>query len=165
MKESKTYLSETDPKMDLGMTVPEGYFEDFAKKMAGQLPFRSELDIPESKRPAATSQNKRWLKIRPYVYMAAMFAGAWCLLKMFTLMTATPDELSLDNYPNLSKAVSNEEFVNDYIYTISPNDVFMTLEENGELVIPDDLDTITIAPMLPAEPADMSKINKDQQTL
>ena len=52
---------------DAGFNVPEGYFADFAKKMAASLP---EKQIPAKRKPT------RWLRIRPYVYMAAMFAGA-----------------------------------------------------------------------------------------
>ena len=45
-----------------GYKVPEGYFEDFAKKMAASLP----------EREIKTEKATKWLRIRPYVYMAAM---------------------------------------------------------------------------------------------
>lgn len=96
-----------------GMTVPEGYFEDFAVKMAGQLPFREELDVPVANQ--SRPRNSRWLQIRPYVYMAAMFAGAWCLIKMFTLMSPPATEVSISDYPALSVALENEQFVDEYI--------------------------------------------------
>ena len=50
---------------DAGFNVPEGYFADFAKKMAASLP---EKQIPAKRKPT------RWLRIRPYVYMVY---GAW----------------------------------------------------------------------------------------
>ena len=43
---------------DAGFNVPEGYFADFAKKMAASLP---EKQIPAKRKPT------RWLRIRPYV--------------------------------------------------------------------------------------------------
>ena len=151
MIENKFDIEKHRPKGD-GMTVPEGYFEDFAVKMAGQLPFREELDVPEAR--SAKVVNTRWTKVRPYVYMAAMFAGAWCLLKMFSLMTANPEDLSLDSYPVLSKAVQNDEFVDENVFTLSPTDVYYELYEDSTLYIPDDLDSVEIGdlPHLPAEP-------------
>ena len=54
-----------------GMTVPDGYFADFAERMAGQLPQRPELAAMNVVAPPASL----WGKLRPYVSMAAMFAG------------------------------------------------------------------------------------------
>ena len=56
-----------------GMKVPEGYFADFTEKMVERLPER-EIPLPE--------QPTLWLRIRPWVYMAAMFAGVWLMMKM-----------------------------------------------------------------------------------
>lgn len=73
-----------------GFTVPEGYFDAFRKDMASRLsaePVRREA-------PALST----WQKIRPYVYLAAMFAGIWCMMKMFHTMS-TGSELTLDNLP------------------------------------------------------------------
>ena len=58
-----------------GMKVPENYFADFTEKMVESLPER-EFPMPE--------QPTLWLRVRPWVYMAAMFAGVWLMLKMFT---------------------------------------------------------------------------------
>lgn len=112
MKEAKNILDEISSKGE-GMTVPENYFENFALQMAGKLPYREVLDKPEV--AAAAPKNSRWMRLRPYVYMAAMFAGAWCLLKMFSLMTADPYDTNINNYPVLSNALENEQFVNDYV--------------------------------------------------
>lgn len=58
-----------------GMCVPEDYFADFTEKMVDSLPER-EIPLPE--------QPTLWLRVRPWVYMAAMFAGVWLMMKMFT---------------------------------------------------------------------------------
>lgn len=58
-----------------GMKVPEDYFADFTEKMVDRLPER-EIPLPE--------QPTLWLRVRPWVYMAAMFAGVWLMMKMFT---------------------------------------------------------------------------------
>lgn len=135
MKETKTDIIDNIARKGEGMTVPEGYFEDFAVKMATRLPFREELDTPLAQQKP---KNSTWLKFRPYVYLAAMFAGAWCLLKMFSLMSTTTDALNIENYPSLSNAIENEQFINDYIiddissYDLYDYDMLDSDRETGE---------------------------------
>lgn len=59
---------------DAGFKVPEGYFDDFAERLAEQLPEPTITPIV----PAT-----RWQRIRPFVYMAAMFVGIWLMMKIF----------------------------------------------------------------------------------
>lgn len=58
-----------------GFDVPEHYFADFSKNLMDSLP---EVKITEEVKPS------RWVRLRPYVYMAAMFAGIWCMMKVFS---------------------------------------------------------------------------------
>ena len=58
-----------------GMKVPGNYFADFTEKMTESLP---EREFPELVQPSL------WLRVRPWIYMAAMFAGIWLMMKMFT---------------------------------------------------------------------------------
>lgn len=92
-----------------GTTVPEGYFEDFASRMMATLPEREEIvESPAEKRTL-------WMRVRPYVYMAAMFAGVWTMMKMFDLMRpADATNLSIDSNPVLTAAISDDAFMNDY---------------------------------------------------
>lgn len=55
--------------------VPEGYFESFTSRMMESLP----------EYPAKPVQPKlsKWQRIKPYVYLAAMFAGIWCMMQIF----------------------------------------------------------------------------------
>lgn len=97
-----------------GMTVPEGYFDDFATRMEGMLPLNLEAEAPEK----AYAQQKRslWMRVRPYVYMAAMFAGVFCMTKMFGLMGETDSlDMRIDRNPVMIAALSNQEFVEDYL--------------------------------------------------
>ena len=73
MKQLPKILNDIDHRD--GMTVPEGYFADFASKMAQALP---EKNLAPENRKRST-----WMKIRPYAYMAAMFAGIWLMMQMF----------------------------------------------------------------------------------
>lgn len=71
MKEENSYIL-TKLGKDPGFKVPEHYFDDFNKRMAESLP---EVKItPVDARPSM------WVRVRPYVYMAAMFAGIWCMI-------------------------------------------------------------------------------------
>lgn len=93
-----------------GMTVPEGFFENFAAKMEAMLPER-----PEAEQPRRIEHRTTWQRIRPYVYMAAMFAGIWCMLKMFTMMGPGNIDLSIDKNHILTDALSDDNFVYEYI--------------------------------------------------
>lgn len=93
-----------------GMTVPEGFFEDFAAKIEAMLPER-----PEAEQPRRIEHRTTWQRVRPYVYMAAMFAGIWCMLKMFTMMGPGNIDLSIDKNHILTDALSDDNFVYEYI--------------------------------------------------
>lgn len=60
---------------EAGWRVPEGYFDSFRDNMLSSLPEKKEA-VREIK-PTA------WQRIKPYLYMAAMFAGIWVMMKMF----------------------------------------------------------------------------------
>lgn len=97
-----------------GYTVPEGYFDSVRSKILLNLPEYEEAK-PES--------ISRWRKIQPYIYMAAMFAGIWCMMKMFH-MISSPD-LSLDNPPE-SIALAMADADHSEWYAPSDNaEVFM----------------------------------------
>lgn len=57
--------------------------------------------------------------------MAAMFAGIWCMLKMFTLMSTSSVDLSIDNNKILTEALSDDNFIYDhFIDEINQNEIF-----------------------------------------
>ena len=72
MKDKDNILGKFDKKA--GFKVHNSYFEDFAKNLTNTLP---DVDITPVEKP------NTWLRVRPYVYMAAMFAGIWCMMKVF----------------------------------------------------------------------------------
>lgn len=73
---------------DAGFRVPDGYFEAVFAKVEKSLPERKVVEAPD---PSI------WQKVRPYIYLAAMFAGLSLMLKTFHTLTHT--DLSLDNVP------------------------------------------------------------------
>ena len=60
---------------EAGFKVPDGYFESFYKNMEESLPAYKEA--PKSADPTI------WQRVKPYIYMAAMFAGIWVMMKVF----------------------------------------------------------------------------------
>ena len=71
-------------KPSAGMTVPEGYFADFAERMSSQLPERPEAECVQA--PPAVADKSLWQKVRPYVYMAALIAGMLLMLLLFVML-------------------------------------------------------------------------------
>ena len=64
-----------------GFITPDNYFNDFAKNLAEKLP---EAAAPEEK-----EKPNLWVRVRPYVYMAAMFAGIFCMIQVFNLFNGS----------------------------------------------------------------------------
>lgn len=72
----RNILSQTDRRT--GMTVPDGYFEKFNENMIAMLP-----EQPWEQDPTPHVMKRSfWQRIRPYAYMAAMFAGIWLMMNM-----------------------------------------------------------------------------------
>lgn len=96
---------------DAGMSVPEGYFDQFAARMEAALPSRRQIEMhSEPQKPRSF-----WQAVRPYVYMAAMFAGIWCMLQMFHAISAKHDLTPMDKNPVLAGAFANDDFIYDFM--------------------------------------------------
>lgn len=109
-----------------GMTVPDGYFDDFAARMAASLPER-EWEKPSSR----VMPRSFWQKVRPYVYLAAMFMGVWCMMKMFDLMHPA-SRLDIANNPTLMSAINNDDFYYDNIVNdFSDSELYDELYDQG----------------------------------
>lgn len=125
-----------------GMTVPDGYFDDFATRMAASLP-----EMEWEKPSAHVVPRSFWQKVRPYVYLAAMFMGVWCMMKMFDLMGPNSRGLSFDSNPVITAAVSNDYFVNDYVTLQGDVSEYQPMEDLTRPVMcrhPTPVDTMTV---------------------
>lgn len=69
----------------LPFNVPENYFEN--------LPGRVELALPPFPEAPKAVRLSNWHRLRPYIYLAAMFAGIWCMMKVFHSMSAMSEAL------------------------------------------------------------------------
>lgn len=137
MKTEKENILDKIGRRD-GMTVPEGYFADFQQRMEAMLPFNEEAETPRTIQAPRTL----WAKVRPFVYMAAMFAGVWCMVKMFAMLGTGGVDLSIDNNEVLSSALADDTFIYEYLR----DDV------SGREVLEDMyLDSISVDDMIPAD--------------
>ena len=126
MKEKNDILSTIGK--DSGFKVPENYFSDFAEKMAKSLPDQEIQPIP---------QPTRWQRVRPFVYMAAMFAGIWCMMQIFNGISSK--DKGIYN-PEIVAGFQNEANVDDFMLhgDVSEYDI-LTYEDS---VAADDLGSI-----------------------
>jgi hypothetical protein len=113
---------------DPGFKVPENFFEDFNSKLMDSLP---EVKITEEEKPTL------WVRVRPLIYMAAMFAGVWLMMNIFSLgkSSATGEQRAA----NISAGVSVEKNADDLIDYGGINDYdIMTYEDSVEMEVADD---------------------------
>ena len=88
-------------------TVPEGYFDHFAEELMNQLPEKETTPLP---------QIKLWDRVKPWVYMAAMFVGL-----MFTIRTfigETQEESDMGNLSDMPdeyiESIVDQTMMDDY---------------------------------------------------
>ena len=115
-------------KIKDGMTVPEGYFADFEQRMEKLLPYNEAAENPDYR--TNTERRSWWEKARPFIYMAAMFAGIWCMTKMFSLMKENNSDYF--SSPSMVAALSNSDFIDDYVYySVDEYDIIENLYDEG----------------------------------
>lgn len=98
-----------------GWTVPEGYFEKVYAEIESKLP-----PYKEAEREVKLT---RWQRVKPYVYLAAMFAGIWMMMQVFHRVSGST-QLNLDNPPEqIAMAMVEPEITDLYTLTQSMSDV------------------------------------------
>lgn len=106
-----------------GMIVPKGYLEEFTSKMMDKIP----------QEPAVIEIPKRTLLqiIRPYTYLAAMFAGAYLMLNIFSVGSFNMNE-SAKMQRMLAEVVNTNTlaYVDDYI-AVDDYDIYDELYNEG----------------------------------
>lgn len=112
---------------DDGMRVPDGYFADFARRMEAALP-----EQPWEKPEAKPVPRTLWQAVRPYVYMAAMFAGIWCMMNLFDLIRPATSSVYPEGNSTLTAAINDDAFFSDYfISEIDESDLYDRLYNDG----------------------------------
>ncbi len=84
-------------------TVPEGYFERLTSEVMNTL--------PEQEAPRFTvKKTTTWDRVKPWVYMAAMFAGAALIIRM---ASHNPDPLNNEQAVATDAVATDTEMVYD----------------------------------------------------
>lgn len=109
---------------DSGMKVPEGYFPDLERRIMSSLP-----PYPQSTKVVEIS---RWQRVKPYVYLAAMFCGIWLMMKVFHTVTQ-PMSTSLDNPPQALVEMIDDGL--DYDVTYLPIKMMDFDEDDEDLIM------------------------------
>ena len=60
---------------DNPFSVPDHYFEDFSRNLMAKLPEKEPLPLPE--------EPTLWQRVKPWIYMAAMFCGIMLSVRVF----------------------------------------------------------------------------------
>lgn len=100
MKEEDELLKKYGTKNPF--TVPDDYFENFSKELMNKLPEKEPISAPQT----VTG----WQRMKPWVYMAAMFCGL-----MFTVRVVVGPPKQ--DTPIFTSA-ETEQFSDEYIETI-----------------------------------------------
>ena len=121
MKEETNILNKIGKEP--GFKVPQGYFDNFKKEMMSKLP---------EKEIKAEPKTTTWLRLRPFVYMAAMFAGVWLMMQIFSDMKQANNK-KLGFNPEIANAMSDDKFVDDLMMVgdFSEFDILNELYDEG----------------------------------
>lgn len=88
--------------------VPEGYFEGFTSDLMSRLPEKEKTDIHR--------EPTTWEKVRPWLYMAAMFIGAALIIRV-----ASPGETVSNGQQPQQIAADESDIEMEYIRTAIEN--------------------------------------------
>ena len=88
--------------------VPEGYFESFTSDLMSRLPEKEKTDIHR--------EPTTWERVRPWLYMAAMFVGAALIIRV-----ASPGETVSNGQQQQQIAADESDIEMEYIRTAIEN--------------------------------------------
>ena len=83
--------------------TPEGYFENFTNGIMSQL--------PDVVRDDSNNVNVVWHRVRPWIYMAAMFTGMALMIRLFV---GTPASFGTKNYALEGLKLTSSSDIDDY---------------------------------------------------
>lgn len=110
-----------------GMTVPDGYFEQFSKSMLDMLP-EQEFEQPK----ILSAPQSFWMKVRPYTYLVAMFSGIWLMMWVFNHIAGgnTSYQRMTEN-PAIANVLGTEQLYQYYDTEVDEYDMLEDLYESG----------------------------------
>lgn len=96
-----------------GFKTPERYFDDFYEQISYHLP-----EYPEKPR---VPEMTRWQRMKPYVYLAAMFCGIWCMMKIFSDVSSRYNHTDVE-VPQEVVLAMNDNATGDYVVEVESAD-------------------------------------------
>ena len=95
--------------MENPFQVPDGYFEGLTSEVMNRLP-EKEVSALESRQPTL------WEKVKPWVYMAAMFTGAALIIRIASTDSAVNTERMAADEAEIEyiNAVVENSMLDDY---------------------------------------------------
>lgn len=90
--------------------VPEGYFEDFARNLMAQLPEKEET---MSKKELPELKITPWQRVKPLLYMAAMFIGMIVCVRVVLKEHSSIATDDMDNIAALEYSYTDFEQMSD----------------------------------------------------
>ena len=121
-KEKKYRFDEREPRRPF--TVPEGYFENLTQDIMSALPEQESVY-------STTITVTPWMRIRPYLYAAAAFAGIFFCIK--AAMNISSRNSSADMAQTQETTIYSDEYIDSFLETAMINDytLYYTLVESG----------------------------------
>ena len=89
MKEENKIISKVGTKNPF--KVPDGYFTDFTQELMNKLPEKEIL--------YANQEVTLWQRVKPWIYMTAMFCGIMLSVRIFV------DKPNKDEFPTISQSM------------------------------------------------------------
>lgn len=86
--------------------TPEGYFENLTSEVMNKLP-------EKDKKAFAMREPTRWEKVKPYLYLAAMFIGAALIIRV-----ASTDHKSAGDEITVTEIVETENVPDEYLNAV-----------------------------------------------
>lgn len=109
MKEEDTLLKKIGKEHSF--KVPEGYFENLTSEVMNKLPEKEKIVLTEE-------QSGKWAKLKPFMYMAAMFIGAALIIRV-----ASSDHKPMTN--DVATVDADTEVVSDQLIDVAVNGAMM----------------------------------------
>lgn len=100
--------------------VPEGYFESFSERIMQQLPSAPETETTEKplQTPVETSYDtvrpvNLFTRIKPYLYLAAMFAGLYFGIYVFKYQASMHNSSARQETEHQTAIVTSDEYIDE----------------------------------------------------
>lgn len=123
MKQDSDILSQLNRRS--GMTVPDGYFDDFAARMMRSLP---EREAPQAEKVLPRSW---WQRCRPYAYMAAMFCGIWLMMWVFNDISGRSGYDDMTRNPVIASVLASDNIYDYYDTEIDEYELLNEMYDQG----------------------------------